>query len=38
MSLHQFLLILLARKKIILATLVTTVALALGVSLVLSKT
>ena len=38
MSLHQFLLILLARKKIILATLVTTVALALGISLVLSKT
>lgn len=38
MSLHQFLLILLARKKIILATLLTTVALALGVSLVLSKT
>lgn len=38
MSFHQFLLILLARKKIILATLVTTVALALGVSLVLSKT
>jgi len=38
MSLHQFLLILLARKKIILATLLTTVALALGASLVLSKT
>jgi len=38
MSVHQFLLILLARKKIILATLLTTVALALGVSLVLSKT
>jgi succinoglycan biosynthesis transport protein ExoP len=38
MSLHQFLLILLARKKIILATLVATVALALGASLVLSKT
>ena len=38
MNVHQFLLILLARKKIILTTLLVTVALALGVSLVLSKT
>jgi succinoglycan biosynthesis transport protein ExoP len=37
MNVHQFLLILLARKKIILTTLLVTVALALGVSLVLSK-
>ncbi|HEX8787124.1 MAG TPA: Wzz/FepE/Etk N-terminal domain-containing protein, partial [Telluria sp.] len=38
MNVHQFLLILLARKKIILATLVVTVALALGFSLIQSKT
>jgi succinoglycan biosynthesis transport protein ExoP len=38
MSVHQFLLILLARKKIILTTLVVTVALALGFSLMQSKT
>lgn len=38
MNVHQFLLILLARKKIILATLLVTVALALGFSLVQSKT
>ena len=38
MNVHQFLLILLARKKIILATLVATVALALGYSLIQSKT
>src|SRR5438105_15061737 len=38
MNVHQFLLILLARKKVILTTLLLTVALALGVSLVLSKT
>jgi succinoglycan biosynthesis transport protein ExoP len=38
MNVHQFLLILLARKKIILTTLLVTVALALGVSLVMSKT
>jgi succinoglycan biosynthesis transport protein ExoP len=37
MNVHQFLLILLARKKIILTTLLVTVALALGASLVLSK-
>jgi succinoglycan biosynthesis transport protein ExoP len=38
MNVHQFLLILLARKKIILATLVVTVALALGYSLIQAKT
>jgi chain length determinant protein EpsF len=38
MNLHQFLLILNARKKIILATLLVTVALALGWSLVQPKT
>ena len=38
MNVHQFLLILLARKKIILSTLLVTVALALGFSLVQSKT
>src|SRR5881398_3500886 len=38
MNVHQFLLILLARKKIILTTLVLTVALALGFSLIQSKT
>jgi chain length determinant protein EpsF len=38
MNVHQFLLILLARKKIILTTLLVTVALALGFSLVQSKT
>jgi succinoglycan biosynthesis transport protein ExoP len=38
MNVHQFLLILLARKKIILATLAVTVALALGFSLMQSKT
>jgi len=38
MSIHQFLLILLARKKIILAALLLTVALALGFSLIQSKT
>jgi chain length determinant protein EpsF len=38
MNLHQFLLILYARKKIILATLFVTVALALGWSLVQPKT
>lgn len=38
MNLHQFLLILLARKKIILATLAVTVLLTLGVSLVQQKT
>lgn len=38
MNIHQFLLILNARKKIILATLLTTVALALGWSLVQPKT
>jgi chain length determinant protein EpsF len=38
MNVHQFLLILLARKKILLATLVVTVALALGFSLIQSKT
>lgn len=38
MNVHQFLLILLARKRIILATLLVTVALALGFSLVQQKT
>jgi len=38
MNVHQFLLILLARKKIILTTLLVTVALALGVSLIQAKT
>jgi chain length determinant protein EpsF len=38
MNVHQFLLILLARKKIILSTLLVTVALALGWSLIQSKT
>lgn len=38
MNVHQFLLILLARKKIILTTLLVTVALALGFSLIQSKT
>lgn len=38
MNLHQFLLIMLARKKIILATLAVTVLLTLGVSLVQQKT
>ena len=38
MNVHQFLLILLARKKIILTTLLVTVALALGWSLIQSKT
>jgi succinoglycan biosynthesis transport protein ExoP len=38
MNVHQFLLILLARKKIILATLAVTVLLTLGYSLVQSKT
>lgn len=38
MNVHQFLLILLARKKIILATLVVTVLLALGYSLIQAKT
>ncbi|WP_036165292.1 chain length determinant protein EpsF [Massilia sp. 9096] len=38
MNVHQFLLILLARKKIILTTLLLTVALALGFSLIQSKT
>ena len=38
MSIHQFLLILLARKKIILTALLLTVALALGFSLIQSKT
>jgi chain length determinant protein EpsF len=38
MNVHQFLLILLARKKIILSTLLLTVALALGWSLIQSKT
>ena len=38
MNLHQFLLIMLARKKIILATLALTVLLTLGISLVLQKT
>jgi chain length determinant protein EpsF len=38
MNVHQFLLILLARKKLILATLAATVALALGFSLVQPKT
>jgi succinoglycan biosynthesis transport protein ExoP len=38
MNVHQFLLILLARKKIILATLAVTVALALGYSLIQAKT
>jgi chain length determinant protein EpsF len=38
MNVHQFLLILLARKKIILTTLLLTVALALGWSLIQSKT
>jgi len=38
MNVHQFLLILLARKKIILATLAVTVALALGFSLLQPKT
>ncbi|UVW29925.1 chain length determinant protein EpsF [Massilia sp. H6] len=38
MNLHQFLLILLARKKIILSTLLVTVLLALGWSLVQQKT
>jgi chain length determinant protein EpsF len=38
MNVQQFLLILLARKKIILATLVVTVLLALGVSLIQPKT
>ena len=38
MNVHQFLLILLARKKIILAALLATVLLALGWSLVQQKT
>jgi succinoglycan biosynthesis transport protein ExoP len=38
MNVHQFLLILLARKKIILTTLLLTVALALGWSLIQGKT
>ena len=38
MNVHQFLLILLARKKIILTTLLVTVALALGFSLIQAKT
>jgi len=38
MTLHQFLLILLARKKIILATLLATVLLTLGWSLIQQKT
>jgi chain length determinant protein EpsF len=38
MNVHQFLLILLARKKIILATLAVTVALACGFSLMQAKT
>jgi chain length determinant protein EpsF len=38
MNLHQFLLILRARRKIILSTLLVTVLLALGVSLLLPKT
>jgi succinoglycan biosynthesis transport protein ExoP len=38
MNVHQFLLILLARKKIILSTLLLTVALALGWSLIQGKT
>src|SRR5690349_4520251 len=38
MNVHQFLLILLARKKIILTTLLLTVALALGWSLIQNKT
>jgi chain length determinant protein EpsF len=38
MNVHQFLLILLARKKIILSTLILTVALALGWSLIQGKT
>ncbi len=38
MNVHQFLLILLARKKIILTTLLLTVALALGWSLIQAKT
>ena len=38
MNVHQFLLILLARKKVILSTLLVTVLLALGWSLVQQKT
>jgi succinoglycan biosynthesis transport protein ExoP len=38
MNVHQFLLILLARKKIILSTLIVTVLLALGYSLLQAKT